>query len=94
MIEPTLKPFLRAHLFYTANGLLLRADLHKLFDAGYMTITIEHTIEISRKIKEIFENEKEYYKYHGKELLILPKKIVNHPNEQYINWHNENIYNG
>lgn len=79
---------------HIANGLLLRADLHKLFDAGYMTITKERKVEISRKIKEVFENGKDYYKYHGKDLLILPEKEVNLPKIQYLTWHNEQVYNG
>ena len=79
---------------HTANGLLLRADLHKLFDAGYMTITTNNKVEISKQIREVFENGKDYYKYHGKDLLILPEKRIDRPDEQYIHWHNENIYNG
>jgi putative restriction endonuclease len=29
------------------NGLLLRSDIHKLFDKGYMTVTPKYTIEVS-----------------------------------------------
>jgi putative restriction endonuclease len=40
------------------NGLLLRADFHKLFDAGLVTITPELTLEVSSKIKEEWFNGK------------------------------------
>ncbi len=40
----------------TANGLLLRSDLHKLFDSGYLSVTPDLSVEVSRKIKEEFEN--------------------------------------
>jgi putative restriction endonuclease len=74
-----------------SNALLLRSDMHKLFDGGYITITKDYTIEISRKIKEEFENGKEYYQYHGKELINLPTAVKNRPDERYIQWHNESF---
>jgi len=71
-----------------SNGLLLRSDLHKLFDSGYITITKDYKVEISKKIKEEFENGREYYKYHGQDLLHLPSKEMNKPSMEYIEWHN------
>lgn len=38
------------------NGLLLRSDLHTLFDLGYVTITPAYRLEVSRRIREEFEN--------------------------------------
>src|SRR5713226_3873057 len=38
------------------NGVLLRADLHRLFDQGYVTITPEHRIEVSSRLKEDYRN--------------------------------------
>jgi putative restriction endonuclease len=72
-----------------ANGLLLRSDMHKLFDSGYITITKDYRIEISKRIKEEFENGKEYYQYHGRELLYLPDNYSNRPHESYVEWHNQ-----
>ena len=74
-----------------SNGLLLRSDMHKLFDAGYITITKDHKVEISKRIREEFENGKEYYQYHGKELLNLPERQLNKPDSKFIEWHN-NIF--
>lgn len=68
--------------------------MHKLFDSGYLTITNDYKIEVSQRIKEEFQNGKEYYQYHGKELLYLPQKPIDKPNETYIDWHNNNIYRG
>jgi predicted restriction endonuclease len=33
------------------NGLLLRRDIHSLFDAGYVTATPDLRFEVSRRIK-------------------------------------------
>jgi putative restriction endonuclease len=58
-----IKPFAKSGPHSISNGLLLRSDLHKLFDAYYLTITQDYKIEVSRKIKEEFQNGKEYYKF-------------------------------
>lgn len=88
-----IKPYSKSGPHFISNSLLLRADLHKLFDSGYITITKDYTIEISKRIKEEFQNGKEYYQYHGKHLKNLPTRMLDRPNESYIDWHN-GIYKG
>lgn len=78
----------------TSNGILLRSDMHKLFDNGYLTVTDKYKVEVSKRIKEEFQNGKEYYQYHGKDLLILPVIDSDKPDKKYIEWHNTNIYRG
>lgn len=46
------------------------------------------------RINEEFQNGKEYYQYHGKDLLFFPNRDIDKPDEKYINWHNANIYRG
>ena len=89
-----IKPYVDSGPHFISNGILLRSDMHKLFDSGYLTITNNHNIEISSRIKEEFQNGKEYYQYHGKELLFLPNREIDKPNEKYIDWHNSYIYKG
>ncbi len=78
----------------TSNGILLRSDMHKLFDNGYLTVTDEYKVEVSKRIKEEFQNGKEYYQYHGKDLLILPNREIDKPDKKYIEWHNSKVYRG
>lgn len=73
---------------HLTNGLLLRADLHKLFDNYYITITTDSYIEVSSKIKEEYENGREYYKLHGKKLEVLPENPRDKPSFEYLEWHN------
>ena len=40
------------------SELLLRADMHKLFDDGYLTITPKLIVEVSPRIREEFSNGK------------------------------------
>lgn len=76
------------------NGLLLRSDLHTLYDRGYLTVTTDNRIVVSKRIKEDYGNGREYYKMHGNELLILPEKHNDRPAKEYLEWHNENIFLG
>jgi len=75
-----------------ANGLLLRSDLHKLFDAGYVTVTDDYRFEVSRAIKEEYHNGKEYYLLHGRKLLVLPECESDRPSPDFLRWHNEQVY--
>jgi putative restriction endonuclease len=83
-----IKPYAEAGPNYISNGLLLRSDMHKLFDAGYLTITNEYKVEVSKRLKEDFHNGREYYQYHGKDLVVLPVREIDKPSSIYIDWHN------
>lgn len=75
------------------NGILLRADIHKLFDSGYVTVTPEYHFEVSRRIKEEFENGRDYYALHGTRIR-LPQDIADRPAVEALVWHNEQRYRG
>ncbi len=60
-----IKPFADGGEHEASNGVLLRRDIHSLFDAGYVTITPTLNFEVSRRIKEEFENGRQYYELHG-----------------------------
>ncbi|MBP6721514.1 MAG: HNH endonuclease [Bacteroidia bacterium] len=75
-----------------SNGLLLRSDIHKLFDKGIMTITKDHRVEISNDIRSEYENSSKYLILHGKTLENLPKNPKEHPHEKYLIWHNDNCF--
>lgn len=42
------------------NGILLRQDIHTLFDRGYITIAPDYRVAVSKRIKEEFNNDAEY----------------------------------
>lgn len=89
-----IKPYAKSGPHFISNALLLRSDLHKLFDAGYITITPDLKVEVSNRIKEEFENGKEYYRFHGNNIYNLPIRLMDKPESKFVEWHNENIYNG
>jgi putative restriction endonuclease len=73
------------------NGLLLRKDFHALLDEGLMTVTPEHRVEMSSRIKTEYHNGKEYFKLHGN-AIALPANPADHPNVEFLRWHNENRF--
>lgn len=87
-----IKPVAMEGLHNTYNGLLLRSDFHKLFDAGLITVTPELRIEISTRIKEQWFNGKVYHRLHGELLKSLPQSPEDRPRQDFLRWHNENRY--
>lgn len=75
------------------NGLLLRRDLHALFDRGYMTVTPKLVLEVSRRIREEFENGRDYYALKGR-ALRPPRNELSAPAAEYLAWHNESVFRG
>jgi putative restriction endonuclease len=89
-----IKPFGESGPHRVDNGILLRADLHILLERGYMTLTEALQIEVSRRIKEDFENGKEYYALQGKNLQVVPPLEIDRPSKEFITWHNDNRFLG
>lgn len=87
-----IQPFAKSGPNVTANGLLLRSDLHKLFDSGYLSVTPDLSVEVSRKIKEEFENGRDYYALHGRKLVVVPATEKDRPSSKFLEWHNSNTY--
>jgi putative restriction endonuclease len=87
-----IKPYSQEGPHIISNGLLLREDLHTLFDRGYMTVTEDYRVEVSKRIKEDYGNGREYYEMHGNNLVVLPGNKLEFPSKEYIQWHNENVY--
>jgi putative restriction endonuclease len=70
-----------------SNGILMRRDVHSLFDAGYVTVTPDYLFEVSKRIREEFENGRDYYSLNGK-LIDLPLQKELHPSVEQLRWHN------
>lgn len=73
------------------NGLLLRSDIHRLFDRGYVTVTPDNHFRVSRKIKDDFDNGEEYYRLEGSELW-RPRSIEDRPRRELLEWHSDTVF--
>jgi putative restriction endonuclease len=70
------------------NGLLLRSDLHTLFDQGYITVDAQQLkVVVSNRIREEFENGRDYYQLHGRPIR-LPNETSSLPSREYLAFHN------
>lgn len=88
-----IKPFAEDGEHRVSNGLLLRSDIRRLFDRGYLTVTPGHRIEVSHRLQEDFQNGRSYRDFHGKQI-ALPARRADHPDPAMLTWHNENRYLG
>lgn len=72
----------------TSNGLLLRADIHRLFDKGYLTVGTDLRIQVSPRLRQDYANGKTYYPLHGQKARV-PSCDADRPSAEYLRWHNE-----
>jgi putative restriction endonuclease len=86
-----IKPYAQEGDHKVSNGLLIRSDIHALFDRGYVTVTREHRFEVSRQLKQDFDNGKSYYPLHGN-LIHLPRKQADRPDPALLEWHNIQVF--
>jgi putative restriction endonuclease len=88
-----IQPYAKDGPHEVSNGVLLRADLHRLFDLGYVTITPEHRLEVSSRLKEDYRNGRSYYQLHGASVFV-PTSEGDAPSLDYLRWHNQQVYRG
>lgn len=69
-----------------SNGLLLRRDIHSLFDSGYVTVTPSLRFEVSSRIRTEFENGRHYYDLHGQQIRV-PDQSKYTPDLEALAWH-------
>jgi putative restriction endonuclease len=83
-----IKPYSLGGPHKPENGLLLRSDLHTLFDQGYLTVGADDLrVMISNRIREEFENGRDYYHLHGRAVRV-PRETDCVPSREYLSFHN------
>lgn len=86
-----IQPYLGPASNHVQNGLLLRADLHRLYDAGYLAVTPDLRLEVSRRLRDDFDTGEEYYRMAGSSV-IVPGEIRQQPSRQALEWHAEHVF--
>lgn len=87
------RPFAEGGGHEVSNGLLLRTDIHRLFDLGYVTVTERGRFAVSARLRADFDNGAHYYGMQGQELRA-PERGVAPPAPEALRWHRENRYLG
>ena len=88
-----IRPYAEGGAHEATNGVLLRRDIHSLFDAGYVTITPSLDFEVSSRIREEYENGRLYYALHGQRI-SPPDDPRRRPDTSALAWHNETVFRG
>jgi putative restriction endonuclease len=88
-----IRPFSELETHTVRNGLLLRSDVHRLFDRGYITVTPEHRVVASNRMKDDFNDGENYLALHGR-VISLPDRKDEQPSPDFLTWHNEECFRG
>ncbi len=86
-----IKPYRLVESHEISNGLLLRSDLHTLFDRGYVTVTPDLKLRVSGRIRDEFENGRDYYGLDGREIR-LPRPPFPAPSREALEWHSDTVF--
>jgi putative restriction endonuclease len=73
------------------NGLLLRSDVHTLFDRGYVGIDPRHRLLVSPRLRDDFGNGDQFYARAG-QVIDLPKRHADRPGREFLEWHLDEIF--
>jgi len=75
------------------NGILLRTDIHRLFDHGYVTITPDLRFRVSPRLREEWSNGRTYYELEGRPVRV-PEDPGATPDRALLAWHGRSRFRG
>lgn len=85
-------PYAEGGAHEVSNGILLRRDIHRLFDLGYVTVdSTTRCFEVSRRLREEWDNGKIYYEMRGRQLRE-PAALDDRPSKAFLDWHNSEVF--
>src|SRR5262249_54163319 len=73
------------------NGILLRSDIHTLFDKGYVTVTPDRRFPAGEQLpSEVYHGE-HYLALEGEEVWT-PAHVEQRPSHENLEWHNDVVF--
>lgn len=73
------------------NGLLLRSDIHRLFDRGYLTVRPDHGVAVSARLRKDWANGEYYKQFEGIEVWT-PRRREDRPSREFLEWHGDTVF--
>ncbi|MGH3167227.1 MAG: HNH endonuclease [Trebonia sp.] len=73
------------------NGMLLRSDVHTMFDNGYLAVDPQHKLIVSPRLREDFGNGEEFYAKAGS-VIDRPDRKADRPYREFLEWHLDTVY--
>ena len=90
--ERTLPVLEAAHATHDIrNGILMRSDVHRLYDLGLVTVESDLTFRVSKSIERDYSNGKMYYVLDGKKIAI-PARPEHRPDSEALDWHANSVF--
>lgn len=84
-------PVSRGGLNHIHNGILMRSDVHVLYDLGFLTVTPDLTVRASRRLRDDFNNGEDYRRLDGRKLWV-PLDPRARPNPAFLEWHADTLF--
>jgi putative restriction endonuclease len=81
-----IRPFSEHQKHEVRNGILMRSDLHRLYDLGLVTVKPDFTFHVSRTIARDYANGKIYYALDGT-TISTPSNFEAKPDPDALAWH-------
>jgi putative restriction endonuclease len=88
-----IRPVAAGGLHRIDNGLLLRSDVHRLFDRGYVTVTPDYRVRVSHRLRDDFDNGEPYYPL-DRQQIWLPRDSEARPRREFLEWHSDTLFRG
>jgi predicted restriction endonuclease len=73
------------------TGLLLRSDVHTLFDRGYLAVDPRYRLLVSPRLRVDFRNGGQFYAKAG-QVIELPEPRADRPNGDFLEWHVDEVF--
>lgn len=73
------------------NGLLLRSDVHTLYDRGYLGVDPQHRLRVSPRLRLEFGNGEQFYALAGQSIAV-PDARSERPNGEFLQWHMDEVF--
>lgn len=86
-----IRPYSRGGEHRVENGILLRRDLHRLFDLGYVTVTTDYRFRVGTRLRKEFHNGRCYYDL-DRLPIALPDAVSLRPEKELLAWHEGTLF--
>jgi predicted restriction endonuclease len=81
-------PYAGVETNHVQNGLLLRADLHTMFDLGLWTIMPDFRVQLATTVSSAI------YKAFGGSPIRLPSEFPDRPSAEALQYHRSQVFRG
>jgi putative restriction endonuclease len=88
-----IQPYASGGQHEVSNGLLLRTDIHRLYDKGFATVSPDGEFLVSDALRDRYKNGRAYYEMQGRRVFV-PNEDDARPDRDRLAWHMETRFLG